>query len=119
MGRNIQKHPPPLKENNIFLVLEGLHQLDQIQIIIWSGLGNGKKNNPTIQQKTTDRTGPNVNFLLAAAFHMLCLADDLTLHVTCGDIAHSCRRIVSGLRALSAYSSQIGVRTEADLLTRH
>lgn len=63
---------------------------------------------------------PTVNFLPAAAFHMLCLADDLTLHVTCGDIAHSCRRrTVSGLRALSAYSSQIGVRTEADLLTRH
>lgn len=51
-----------------------------------------KNNNPTIQQKTTDTTGPNVNFLLAAAFHMLCSADDLTLHVTCGDRAHSWAR---------------------------
>lgn len=103
-------------------MLGGLHQLDQIQIIIWGGLGNGKKKktSPKIQEKTTDMTGPNVNFLLAAAFHMLCLADDLTLHVTCGDTAYSCgRKTVSGLRALSAYSFQVGVRTEADLLTRH
>lgn len=101
MGRTIQKHfphPHLLKKKNIFLVLGGLHQPDPIQIIIWGGLGNGKKKpNPTIQQKPPDMTGPKVNFLLAAAFHMLCLADDLTLHVTRGDIAHSCRRkTVSG-----------------------
>lgn len=50
MGRTIHKHcphPPQLvKENRIFLVLRGLHQLDQIQIIIWGGLGNGKKTQP-------------------------------------------------------------------------
>lgn len=76
-----------------------------------------KKPNPTIQQKTTDTTGPNVNFLLAAAFHMLCWADDLTLHVTCGDVAHSWGRKTGG--GLRAHSFQAGVRTEADLLTRH
>lgn len=55
MGRTIQKHSHPLllKENNIFLALGGLHQLDQIQIIIWGGLGNGKKpNKPTTQQSS-------------------------------------------------------------------
>lgn len=58
-----------------------------------------------------------MNFLLAAAFRMLCLADDLTLHVTCGDIAHSWgRKTADGLRA---HSFQVRVRTEADLLTRY
>lgn len=58
-----------------------------------------------------------MNFLLAAAFHMLCSADDLTLHVTHGDRAHSWgRKTVGGPRA---HSFQLGVRTEADLVTRH
>lgn len=41
-----------------------------------------------------------MNFLLAAAVHRLCLAHDLTLHVTCRDITHSCERKTEyGLRA--------------------
>lgn len=54
-----------------------------------------------------------MNFLLAAAVRRLCLADDLTLHVTCGDITHSCERKTEyGLRAWCLPSKSH--RTEAD-----
>lgn len=54
-----------------------------------------------------------MNFLLAAAVHRLCLADDLTLHVTCGDITHSCeRKSEYGLRARCLPSKSH--RTEAE-----
>lgn len=51
-----------------------------------------------------------------SSFHMLRSADDLTPHVTRGDRAHSWGRSTAG--GLRAHSFQ-GVRTEADLLTRH
>lgn len=67
------------------------------------------------KKEYTDMAGfrPNMNFLLAAAVRRLCLADDLTLHVTCGDITHSCERKTEyGLRARCLLSKSH--RTEAD-----
>jgi len=63
----------------------------------------------------TDTAGfrPNMNFLLAAAVRRLYLADDLTLHVTCGDIIHSCEKKTEyRLRAHCLPSKSH--RTEAD-----
>lgn len=113
MSRSIQKKKKLLKQNNIFLALGGLYQLEQTQIIVQVGVGNVK--NPQTKKEYTDTAGirPNMNFLLAAAVHRLCLADDLTLHVTCGDITHSCeRKSEYGLRACCLPSKSH--RTEAD-----
>lgn len=117
MSRSIQKKKKKLlKQNNIFLALGGLYQLEQTQIIVQGDVGNVKKNHhPKTKKEYTDTAGirPNVNFLLAAAVHRLCLADDLTLHVTCGDITHSCeRKSEYGLRARCLPSKSH--RTEAD-----
>lgn len=62
------------------------------------GRGSAKK----VKTEYTDIAAfrANMSFLLAAAPRGMCLADDLTLHVTCGDITHSCEmKIKYGLIA--------------------
>lgn len=60
--------------------------------------------------------------LLAAAVRRLRSADDLTLHVTCGDITHSCeRKTEHGLRAhcLPRVTELRQIQDLTDLATRH
>lgn len=87
-----------LKENSIFLALQGLYQLEQSKLSFGEERGTGRVKKTEYADRAAFRA--NTNFLLAAAVHRLCLADDLTLHVTCGDITHSCERKTKyGLRA--------------------
>lgn len=86
-----------LNINNILLALWDYINLNKSKLSL-RGRGSTRK----VKTEYTDTAAfrANMSFLLAAAPRGLCLADDLTLHVTCGDITHSCEmKIKYGLIA--------------------